>query len=377
MDVVMVQEKGIRNIPLAEPFIGERELKYVTECIKTRWISSLGSYVIRFEEEFADYCGTKYGISTSNGTTALHLALVALGISDGDEVLIPDMTFIATANAVRYCGAEPVFVDIEPITWNMDPNDIKKRITPKTKAIIPVHTYGHPCDMDPIIEIADSNDLLVIEDAAEAHGAEYKGKKVGSIGDVACFSFYGNKIITTGEGGMITTNNEEFTKKAKMLRDHAMSEKNRYWHTDLGFNYRLTNIQAAIGVAQLEKIDEIIDIKRKNAKYYNSLFKDVERIVTPPEEKWAKSVYWMYSILVEDDFGVDRDLLMKKLGEKGIDTRPFFYPIHSQPPYANAKADFPISEEISKKGINLPSSPYLNQDEIEYIAETTLSLRKP
>ncbi len=355
-------------IPVAEPWIGEKERQYVLDCIDSGWVSSIGEYILKFEKSFSEYCGAEYGISCSNGTTALHLALVAMGIGHGDEVIVPTLTFIATANAVTYTGAKPVFVDSESRTWTIDPKKIEENITSKTKAIIPVHLYGHPCDMDPIMDIAREHGLYVIEDAAEAHGAEYKGEKVGSIGEMGCFSFYGNKIITTGEGGMITTNNKEIAEKITMLRDHAMSKDKRYWHDYIGYNYRITNLQAALGLAQLEKIGKILEIKRKNANIYSSLLQGVTGITLPPEEKWAKNVYWMYSVLIEDDYGISRDDLMKKLNEEGIDSRPFFYPMHIMPPYRNA-GNFPVAEVLSKKGINLPSSAKLNITEIEKICE--------
>jgi len=361
-------------IPVAEPWIGEKELQYVTDCVKSGWISSLGDYVIAFEERFARYCGMEYGISCANGTVALHLALVALGIGGGDEVICPTLTFIATANAISYTGAKPVFVDSEPYTWNIDPERIEEKMTKNTKAIIPVHLYGHPCDMDRILEIARANGLYVIEDAAEAHGAKYKGKMVGSMGDIACFSFYGNKIITTGEGGMLLTNDEDIFERAKLLRDHAMSTTKRYWHEFIGFNYRFTNVQAAIGLAQLERIDEIIKIKRKNAKLYNSLLKDVEGLTLPPEMDWAENVFWMYSVLIEDDFPVVRDELADSLRERGIDTRPFFCPIHVQPAYSEYNSErFPVAEELARKGINLPSGTTLMREDIQNVVSGILS----
>jgi len=360
-------------IPLAEPIIGEKELKNVTKAIKSGWISSKGEFIPEFEDKFAKYCGVKYGVATSNGTVALHLALATLGVKRGDEVIVPTLTFVATANAVVYCNAKPVFVDSHPDYWCIDPEKIEEKITKNTKAIIPVHLYGHPCDMDPIMDIARDHDLYVIEDAAEAHGAKYNGRRTGSIGNIGCFSFYGNKIITTGEGGMLTTNDEEIAEKAMMLRDHAMSKEKKYWHEHIGFNYRMTNVQAALGVAQLEKIEEIIKIKRRNAKLYNSLLKDVDGITLPPEAKWANNVYWMYSILIEDEFG-GRDKVMEKLREKKIDTRPFFYPIHVQPPYLKPGGEtFPVAEELSKKGVNLPSAATLREDELRYIVQTIIA----
>ena len=355
-------------IPVAEPILNGNELEYVTDCIKSSWISSVGRYVERFEKEFSRYCGAKFGVSTSNGTTALHLALAALGIGKGDEVIMPNLTFVATANAAVYTGAKPVFVDSEKNTWNIDADKIEEKITDKTKAITPVHLYGHPCDMDKIMKIAKKHNLFVIEDCAEAHGAEYKGKKVSSFGDAGCFSFYGNKILTTGEGGMCVTNNERLAERMKFLKDHGMSKEKRYWHPEIGYNHRMTNIQAALGVAQLEKINEIIETKRKNAALYNSLLKDVKCITLPPEEEHAKNVYWMYSILIEEEFPITRDELMIKLKENGVDSRPFFYPMSVMPPYKSDER-FPIAEELAKKGINLPSSVKLEIEDIKKITD--------
>ncbi len=360
-------------IPVAEPYLGKRELEYVTECIKSGWISSIGKYVTKFEEEFSKFCGVKYGVATSNGTTALHLALVTLGIGKGDEVIVPTLTFVAVANAVTYTGAKPVFVDSEPATWNIDPKKIEKAITKRTRAIIPVHLYGHPANMDPIMDIAKKHHLFVIEDAAEAHGALYKGKKVGSFGDMSCFSFYGNKIITTGEGGMVLTNSAKLNKRLRFLKDHGMSKTRRYYHPEIGFNYRLTNIQSALGLAQLERIDEIVAKKRKDASLYNKLLGGIKGVILPPEEAWARNVYWMYSILIDEKFGLSRDELMTRLREKGIDTRPFFIPMHQLPPY-KCKGNFPVADRLSSQGINLPSSAKLKKKEIKYICETIKNL---
>ena len=353
-------------IPIAEPLFTGNELKYVTDCIRSGWISSIGAYVPRFEEEFARFCGQRYGVATSSGTTALHLALATLGIGPGDEVIVPALTFVATANCVVYTGARPVFVDSERQTWNMNPDSVVSKITDKTKAIIPVHLYGHPVDMDPILELSRKHSIYVIEDAAEAHGAEYKGKKVGSLGDISCFSFYGNKIITTGEGGMLITNDGEIAEKARMLRDHCMSKEKRYWHSSIGYNYRMTNLQAAVGMAQMERIEEFIAIKRRNAQLYNALLAKVPGITLPPEQLWAKNIYWMYSILVEENFGLSHDELMFRFKENGIDSRPFFYPIHTMPPYKSGES-YPITEELSRKGINLPSAVTLSIEQIEKI----------
>jgi perosamine synthetase len=298
-------------IPVSEPTITEKEIEYVMQAVKSGWVSSLGEYINKFEDEFAKFVGTKYALTVSNGTVGLHLALVSLGIKEGDEVIVPDLTFIATANAVKYTGAKPVFADIDKETWCISPDDIKKKITSKTKAIIPVHLYGHPVDMDPILKIAKEYNLYVIEDCAESHGAEYKGKKVGSIGHCGVFSFYGNKIITTGEGGMITTNDEKIYEKARYLRDHAMSKEKRYWHTEIGYNYRLTNIQAALGLAQLERIDEIIQKKKEIFNWYQEGLKGLENIKLNPEKEWAKNVYWMVCLVNENFDEEKRENLLK------------------------------------------------------------------
>lgn len=350
-------------IPVFEPSITQKEIDYVLDAIKSGWVSSLGRYIYEFENRFAQYIGVKYALTTANGTTALHLGLVSLGIKEGDEVIVPDLTFVATGNAVTYTGAKPVFADIDPEIWCIDPDDIKKKISKKTKAIIPVHLYGHPADMDEIIKIAKEHSLYVIEDAAEAHGAEYKDKKVGSIGDIGVFSFYGNKIITTGEGGMLTTNNEKLYEKARYLRDHAMSKQKKYWHTEIGYNYRMTNIQAALGLAQLERINELINKKRQIFQWYKESLYEIDGIMLNPEKKWGKNVYWMVCLVLEKDFGITRDEIMIKLKEKCIDTRPFFYPISEMPMYGG-KALNPIAKKISERGINLPSGVNLKKEDV-------------
>ena len=276
------------KIPVAEPDIGKEELENITEAVKSGWISSKGKFILELEEKFSKFIGTKFGVSTSNGTTALHLALEALDIKAGDEVILPTLTFIACANMVKFVGAKPVFVDSHPDYWCIDPKKIEEKLTDKTKAIMPVHLYGHPCDMDPIERIAKKHNLFIIEDCAEAHGAEYRGRKVGSMGTISCFSFYGNKIITTGEGGICLTDDEVLAEKMRIIRDHGMSLQKRYWHEVIGFNYRMTNLQAAIGVAQLGKIDYFINKKRETARMYNQLLNNNGKIVLPPEMPWQK-----------------------------------------------------------------------------------------
>lgn len=367
-----------RIIPVCEPYLAGNELKYVMDCVQSNWISSAGKYIPLFEETFARCCGTRYGVACTSGTTALHLALATLGVGTGDEVIVPTFTMIATANAVTYCGAKPVFVDSEAETWNMDPARIEEKITPRTKVIMPIHTYGHPADMDAINEIARRHSLYVVEDAAEAHGAEYKGQRCGSLSDVACFSFYANKVITTGEGGMLTTDNEELARIARNLRDHAFSEERHFWHKYLGYNYRMTNLQAAIGVAQTERFDELVECRRRNAYYYSSLFKEVPGLTLPPEKPWAKSVFWMYGILVEDEFGISRDELRRRLAQRGIETRTFFIPIHIQPIYyrEHGQERFPVAEELCRKGMYLPSASSLTRQEMDFVVECVVEARQ-
>jgi len=336
-------------------------------------LSSKGFYVTEFENKFSEFCGSKHGVATSSGTTALHLSLTALGIGRNDEVIIPSLTMIASANPVIFAGATPVFVDSESETWNIDVSKIEEKITQKTKAIMPVHIYGHPVDMDPLLDIAKKHNLWVIEDAAEAHGAEYKGKRAGSLGDVGCFSFYTNKIITTGEGGMVTTDNDEIFDRLVDLRDLAHSKEQRYLHYEIGFNYRLTNLQAGVGLAQMKKIDGYIVARREHARIYNSILKDVDGIKLPPEADNVKNVYWLYSILVEDDFGIKRDDLEIELYKKGIETRPFFIPMHKQPVFQKMgfiTGEFPIADELGKKGICLPSSSSLKEKQIKYVCDS-------
>jgi perosamine synthetase len=371
------KKKNRRNIPVSEPKLDGNELKYVSECVRSNWISSVGAFIERFENAFKRCSDTRYAVACSSGTAALHLALAALGIKNGDEVIIPAFTMIATANAATYLGARPVLVDADPITWNMDTKKIESKITKFTKAIIPVHTYGFPADMDRIISITRKHNLFVVEDAAEAHGAEYKGKKAGSLGDVACFSFYGNKIITTGEGGMVTTNSKNIAEKVRLLRDHAFSSERHFWHKYLGYNYRMTNLQAAIGLAQVERFKELVASRIRNARYYNLLLRNLGGIEFPPEAKGIKNVYWMYSILINDDFGLTRDALREYLARKGIETRTFFIPIHLQPIYSKMYRErFPVAEELCRKGMYLPSAATLTKKDIEYVVECIKSVQK-
>jgi perosamine synthetase len=361
-------------IPVSEPDLSGNELKYVTDCIESGWISSLGGYVARFQEAFSRLCGVKHGIAVCNGTVALHLALVTLGIGSGDEVIVPTLTFVATANAVTYTGAKPIFVDSDPEVWTMDPRRIEEKISPRTKAVIPVHLYGHPVAMEPVLEIAKRNGLLVIEDAAEAHGARCGGQMVGSLGDIGCFSFYGNKIITTGEGGMLVTDSPQWAERAEFLLDQAMSKERRYWHPEIGYNYRMANLQAAIGLAQTERLDEFVEKKRQIARWYTERLVDVPGLSLPPERPWARSVFWMYSVLIGNEFGLERDQLMTQLREQGIDSRPFFWPVHLLPVYDRGES-LPVAERLAQQGINLPSGVRLTESDVDQVADAIRASR--
>jgi perosamine synthetase len=364
-----------RWIPVAAPLFVGNEKTYVMDCLESTWISSNGPYVEKFEAAFADFCGVTYAVSCCNGTAALHLALMALGVGSGDEVIIPTLTFVATANAVAYCGARPVFVDSEADSWNIDPLLIETSITPRTKGIIAVHLYGHPANMDPILAIARKHGLFVIEDAAEAHGAEYKGQKAGALGDIAIFSFFGNKIITTGEGGMVVTNEMTLASKVRQLRDQGMDRNRRYWFPTIGYNYRMTNIAAAIGLAQLEKVDWHLQRRREVVGRYVEHLQSARRIAWQAEQQWAKHVYWMFTIVLDDaNVPVGRDDLMDRLRARGIETRPVFHPMHTLPPYRSSShtGRYPIAERIARQGLNLPTAAGLTVDDLRYVCDTLL-----
>jgi perosamine synthetase len=360
----------MERIFVARPKLTGNERRYVLDCLDTGWISSHGKYIGAFEKEFARFCGVKHAIGTSNGTVALHLALVALGVVPGDEILIPTVTYIATANAVRYCGATPVLVDVCPGTLNIDPAEITRKISPRTRGIIPVHLYGHPCEMGPIAETATRHGLFVLEDAAEAHGAEYLGKKVGGLGDCAAFSFFGNKIVTTGEGGMVTTDNDELAAKLSLYRGQGMDLKRRYWFPVVGYNYRMTNIQAAMGLAQMETIETALAERQTLARWYEAELAPLsDRIVLPTQAVWAKQAHWMYSIFLRDGGEQQRDEVMRRLDELGIETRPVFYPMHVLPPYRE-NAVYPVADTWAQRGINLPTHQYLTEGDVARIANS-------
>lgn len=357
-------------IPLCIPEIRGNEWQYVKECIDTSWVSSVGSYVDLFEKNFNEYVGSKKAVVTMNGTAAIQLALIALGVGAGDEVIVPSLTFISPVNAIKYVGATPVFVDVCRDTYVMDTEKVEELITDKTKAILPVHIYGHPVDMDSLMQIAEKHNLYVIEDATEALGSKYKDKMVGTSGHIGCFSFNGNKLITTGAGGMLVTNDETIGDRAKFLSNQTKVtlENKAFYHPEVGYNFRMPNLLAAFGVAQLEQIDEYIKVKRESASYYNELLAEVKGITVPVEKEWAENCFWLYSALIEDDYKLTRDELIKVLSENGIESRPFFMPIHDMPPYKECKhGDLTVTNELYARGINLPSSVGLTKEQIELI----------
>ncbi|MBM3524059.1 MAG: DegT/DnrJ/EryC1/StrS family aminotransferase [Alphaproteobacteria bacterium] len=362
-----------RRIPVAEPVLGGNELAYVTDCITTNWISSQGAYVRRFEEMLGTMLGVEHVVSASNGTAALHLALLGYGIGAGDEVIVPDLTFAATINTVFHAGATPVIVDVDRRSWNIDPALVVAAITPRTKAIMPVHLYGQPADMDPLLALAAKHGLVVIEDAAEAVGARYKGRKCGTIGHAGTFSFFSNKVITTGEGGAVVLRDAEAAARARRMRDHGMDPAKRYWHNEVGYNYRLTNLQAAIGCAQLEQAEGFLARKRAIAARYRRGLTGAPGLEMAAQIDGLDNSYWMVSVIVDaESTGLPRDEIMKRLGEAGIDTRPLFYPLHEMPPYKACAGNraFPATTALSAQGFSLPSGVGLGDDDIDYICAT-------
>jgi perosamine synthetase len=358
-----------RFIPVAAPMLVGNEKAYVMDCLDSSWISSAGQYVGRFESAFADFCGVKHAIACCNGTAALHVALSALGIGPGDEVILPTLTFVATGNAVVQCGARPILVDSEAETWNIDPALIEAKITPRTKGIVVVHLYGHPVDMTSIAAIARRHGLFVVEDAAEAHGAEYQAQRVGSIGDLGIFSFFGNKIITTGEGGMVTTNDDVLASKVRQLKGQGIDPQRRYWYPVIGYNYRMTNVAAAIGLAQLEKSQWHMDRRLEVVSWYRELLADLPWLTWQQQQSWAKHAYWMFSVILGDDLLINRDELIRQLMDQGVETRPVFYPIHLLPPYLRlgGTGEYPIAERIAERGLSLPTWGGLSYDDVKYV----------
>lgn len=368
-----------RFVPVSSPVLGELERAAVDSVMRSGAISGFaGDRVAAFEDGFARYCDSSFGVAVSNGTTALHLALVTLGVTRDDEVLVATLTNMATFFAVLYQGAIPVPIDVEPDTWNLDPSLLESKVTSRTKAIIVVHLFGHPVDMAPVMEIAGKYGLAVIEDCAEAHGALYQGKKVGSLGTVGCFSFYANKIITTGEGGMLTTSDPELAAKARSLRSLAFGGTNKFMHTDIGYNYRLTNLQAAIGVAQLTRIDDIVRGKRRVAAYYTSRFGTSKRLQLPVEKAYARNVYWMYHMGLRGMAPGARAHVMDRLRERGVETRESFIPYNLQDTFLargwTRAADCPVANDIGLRGFYIPSGPQLSDDDLDYVASNVIEV---
>jgi len=369
-----------RRIAVAAPDLSGNEEKYVVDAIRSTWISSTGPYLTRFEREFADACKTSSCLALSNGTVALHLALMALDVRPGDEVLVPSLTYIATANACRYVGAEPVFVDVDPETWCIDPKKLEAAITRRTRGIIAVHLYGHPADMDAINHIAAVNGLWVVEDAAEAHFAKYKGRVTGSLARCATFSFYGNKILTSGEGGAVTVSDPQLELRMRTLRGQGVDPNRRYYFPVTGYNFRMTNIAAAMLCAQLERHEEIVAKRRQVYTWYKQALAGIAGLHFQPVASWAEITPWLMCVRVEPPFGRSRDELMAFLGERGIETRPFFIPLHGLPPFREESRrrgeTLPITDHLAATGLNLPTFPQLSQDDIGYIADAVRASAK-
>lgn len=358
-------------IPVNEPYIGEHEMEYVRECLETGWVSSAGRFIDRFESEFAAYCGVKHGIAVANGTVALQLAVASLGLEPDAEIIMPTFTIISCALAALYNDATPVLVDSDPDTWCMDVSQVAAKITARTRAIMPVHMYGHPVDMDPLRELADAHDLVVIEDAAEAHGATYKGERCGGLGDVSCFSFYANKIVTTGEGGMVLTDDDAIAEKARSKRNLCFQDQRRFWHEDLGFNFRMTNVQAAIGVGQLERIDQVVARKRALGQAYTRALGGLP-LQLPVERSWAENVYWMYGVVLDESTGMDATQFARRLAERGVQTRPFFTGMHEQPVLLERGLfqgeAYPVADRLARQGLYLPSGTALSDEQLAEVA---------
>lgn len=354
------------KIPVYQPSLTGKEKEYVIDCLDSTWISSKGKYISLFEQSFSNYIDIRHSTTVSNGTVAIHLALITLGIGPGDEVIVPTLTYIASVNAIIYTGATPVFVDSLESTWQIDPEDVEKKITPNTKAIMAVHLYGHPCDMDTLQQIASKHGLFLIEDCAEAIGTKYKGKHVGTFGDISTFSFFGNKTITTGEGGMVVTNDETLYDRAVHFKGQGLAKYREYWHDVVGYNYRMTNICAAIGLAQLEQVSTFLAQKRQVVEWYIKYLNG--KVDHHREEADTYHSYWMFTILVKDS--AQRDKVRKALADQGIETRPMFYPVHTMPMYSTKFQKHPVAEGIAWRGINLPSFPTLTEAQVKFIAET-------
>ena len=368
-------------IPVNEPLLSGHELEYVTECIRSGWISSQGRFIEEFESKWVQYCGRKYGVAVCNGTAALQASVAALKITPGDEVIMPSFTMISCALAVLYSAGIPVLVDSNQNTWTMDINQVADKITSRTKAIMAVHIYGHPVDMDPLVELAERHGLILIEDAAEAHGAEYLSgrntvnpnwRRCGNFGALSCFSFYANKPITTGEGGMVLTDDLPLAEKLRSLRNLYFQTDRRFSHEELGFNFRMTNLQAAIGLAQMERVEQIVAKKRWIGQEYTKRLQGISGLQLPVEEPWARNIYWMYGVVVAEETGIDAGALAQKLTERGVETRPFFRGMHEQPVFRKRgwfkNESYPVTERLSRRGLYLPSGMALTEEQLAHVA---------
>jgi perosamine synthetase len=369
-------------IPVNEPLLTDREAERVNDCLKSGWISSSGPTIEEFEKTWSRYCGRRYGVSVCNGTAALQAAVAVLGLTKGDEIIMPTFTIISCVTAALYAGATPVLVDADPCTWTMDVEQVAKKITSRTKAIMAVHIYGHPADMDPIVALAERHGLAIIEDAAEAHGAEYLSQRnshearwirCGSFGTASCFSFYANKLITTGEGGMVVTDDPQLADKLRSLRNLCFEPERRFSHEELGFNFRLTNMQAALGLAQFERMDKIVGQKRWMGQEYTKRLRGVG-LQLPVEEPWARSVYWMYGVVLSEDTGMDAAVFARSLSDRGIETRPFFLGMHEQPVFKRRgmfqDEHYRVAERLARQGLYLPSGLGLKEEQLEYVVES-------
>lgn len=373
--VEMLSWAQLWRLPLVEPSLGGNELKYVSECIKTNWISSQGAFVNRFEAEFAAYHGVTEAIAVSNGTTALHLALVAMGVGKGDEVIVPSLTFGATANAVIHAGATPVFADVLESDWTIDPTDVLRKLTAKTKAILPVHLYGVPAQMDALVDIAAGHNLIILEDCAESLGARFKGALSGTFGLASAFSFFANKTITTGEGGMILTSDATLADRIRLFRDHGMRKERRYWHEEAGYNYRITNMQSAVGCAQMERLDDFLEHRKRLGAVYREGLGRLPGIRLQEIGADRTSSFWLYSVILTDECAYTRDELMQELLKEGIESRPVFYPLHVQPAYREfGGGECPVSDRISSRGISLPTSNHMGLEEAERVCKTVANI---
>ena len=374
-------------IPVNEPVLGAQDLENVNECLRTGWISSAGSFIDAFEQQWAAYCGRRHGVAVSNGTTALHAALACLDLEPGDEVILPTFTIISCATAVVYNRAVPVLIDSDPATWCMDVAQIERRITPRTRAIMPVHIYGHPVDMDPLMRLAARHNLAVIEDAAEVHGAEYRSgrdtsapawRRCGSFGELSCFSFYANKLVTTGEGGMVLTDDPQLAARVRSLRNLCFQPQRRFFHEELGFNFRLTNVQAAIGVAQLARMEQIVARKRWIGHEYTKRLCGIPALQLPVEESWARNVYWMYGVVLSDNAGMDALGFAERLRALGVETRPFFLGMHEQPAFHKLglfrDERYPVAERLARRGLYLPSGLALTDSQLAEVCDAVSSV---